>query len=93
MTAKVKVQRNGAVTIPKEWRNPDFEAGKVVEATRIADGILLHPAKASGIRPPTKPGGWRAVVESSGGVSRKTIEDLNRVIEEEFEQVDPEEWK
>ena len=92
MTAIVKVQRDGTVIIPPEWRSPDFEDGKEVEAIRTSDGILLHPVTASGIRQPSKPGGWRAILETPG-LPHDVIVEINRVVEEGCEQIDPDEWK
>ena len=90
MTEILKIQRHGLVTIPKEWRTPEFDEGQFVEAIRREDGILLHPMKNASARPPTKAGGWRACV---GGVSPSVVDKLQAMIAEEFSKVDPEEWK
>lgn len=86
----LKIQRNGLITIPKEWRSAVYKEGQYVEAILREDGILLHPVEQRSARPPVKAGGWRACI---GGVAPSIINKLQKTIQEEFSKINPEDWK
>ena len=91
MKAILKIKSDGSLPLPKEWEAEGFAAGQLVEAIRKKSGFFLHPvlaSQASAARTPSR-GRWAAF----GIATKEEVAEIDRVIEEEFERIEPEDWK